>query len=94
MITAREQTVCYASKWMENYPTVNKIMLGTRVSEHNVQEEKSILVRQAKQDILELNNILITTESQLLEEWLASIYGHLREGYLSVPSKEVGNDPT
>ena len=34
------------------------------------------------------------SESQLLEAWPASIYGHLREGYLSVPSQAGQNVPT
>ena len=34
------------------------------------------------------------SESQLLEAWPASIYGHLREGYLSVPSQSGRNVPT
>ena len=35
-----------------------------------------------------------SSESQLLEAWPASIYGHLREGYLSVPSQAGRNVPT
>ena len=33
------------------------------------------------------------SESRLLEAWPASIYGHLREGYISVPSQAGRNVP-